>query len=62
MHASEVGLNDMDDDVIFPWARREERVVITSDADFSAMLAQSGAVASVRPGRLRVRALPIPPE
>lgn len=100
VHVSDVGLNDTDDDVIFPWALREERVVITSDADFSGMLAlssavgpsvmllrssdhltpaeqgdlilatlaeiatelQSGAVASIRPGRLRVRALPISPE
>ncbi len=97
VHVTTVGLGNTDDDAIFPWARRERRIVVTSDADFSEMLAlsgatgpsvlhlrsadhltpseqavliittldeigadlQAGAVASVRPGRVRVRVLPI---
>lgn len=97
VHVTTVGLGDTDDDVIFAWAQDERRIVVTSDADFSEMLAlggasgpsvlhlrsadhltpseqaeliiatlaevgadlDAGAVASVRPGRVRVRVLPI---
>lgn len=38
-----VSLNDTDDPVIFEWALNDDRVVITSDADFGMMLAISGA-------------------
>lgn len=43
VHVTEVGLHDTDDPVIFKWAIDEDRVVVTSDADFSTMLALSGA-------------------
>jgi predicted nuclease of predicted toxin-antitoxin system len=97
VHVSSVGLTDTADDVIFAWASREDRVVVTADADFGEMLAvvgavapsvvqlrsadhltpseqgeliiaaiaevaedlEAGAVASVRPGRVRIRPLPI---
>lgn len=43
VHVTDVGLNDTDDHVIFQWAEREDRIVVTSDADFGTMLALSGA-------------------
>lgn len=44
MHVASVGLDDNDKDVIFPWAEREDRVVVTADADFAEMLALDGAM------------------
>lgn len=43
VHVRDVGLNDTDDHVIFQWAEREDRIVVTSDADLGTMLALSGA-------------------
>jgi predicted nuclease of predicted toxin-antitoxin system len=43
IHAREVGLETADDDAILGWCRVEERIIITLDADFHALLALAGA-------------------
>lgn len=43
VHVTTVGLGNTDDDVIFGWAHHKQRIVVTADADFSEMLALSGA-------------------
>jgi predicted nuclease of predicted toxin-antitoxin system len=43
VHAREVGLATAADDVILEWCRVEERIIITLDADFHALLALAGA-------------------
>ncbi|HEV7920354.1 MAG TPA: DUF5615 family PIN-like protein [Thermoanaerobaculia bacterium] len=43
VHAREVGLQAAEDDAILEWCRTEERIVITLDADFHALLALAGA-------------------
>jgi predicted nuclease of predicted toxin-antitoxin system len=43
IHAREVGLETAADDKILVWCRTEERIVITLDADFHALLALAGA-------------------
>jgi predicted nuclease of predicted toxin-antitoxin system len=61
LHAGEVGLSRADDADILTWCRREERVLITLDADFHALLAIAGArapsVVRIRIEGLRDRAL-----
>lgn len=42
VHVTEVGLENTDDPVIFDWAVDQNRVVVTSDADFGGLLALSG--------------------
>jgi predicted nuclease of predicted toxin-antitoxin system len=43
VHAREVGLETTADDAILEWCRVEERIIITLDADFHALLALAGA-------------------
>ncbi len=43
VHVTEVGLGNTDDPVIFDWAVADDRVVVTSDADFGGLLALGGA-------------------
>lgn len=43
IHTREVGLETAKDDAILEWCRVEERIVITLDADFHALLALAGA-------------------
>ncbi|MEO8379701.1 MAG: DUF5615 family PIN-like protein [Acidobacteriota bacterium] len=43
IHAREVGLETAEDDRILEWCRMEERIVVTLDADFHALLALAGA-------------------
>ena len=43
VHVTEVGLGNTDDPIIFDWAADEDRVVVTSDADFGGLLAVAGA-------------------
>jgi predicted nuclease of predicted toxin-antitoxin system len=43
IHAREVGLETAADDAILEWCRIEERIIITLDADFHALLALAGA-------------------
>jgi predicted nuclease of predicted toxin-antitoxin system len=52
VHAHEVGLASADDSDILEWCREEERIVITLDADFHALLALSGATT---PSVVRIR-------
>ena len=96
VHVTQVGLGNTDDETILAWAVDQERVVVSSDADFGTLLAlrggtspsvvllrssdhltpdqqatlvvsvldriaeelNAGAVASVSPGRIRIRELP----
>jgi predicted nuclease of predicted toxin-antitoxin system len=44
VHLSERGLQRLPDEAILALAREEERVVVTLDADFSALLAVAGAL------------------
>lgn len=44
VHVQDVSLAIADDSVILEYARKEDRVVITQDRDFSNLLAGSGAV------------------
>jgi predicted nuclease of predicted toxin-antitoxin system len=43
IHARETGLETAEDGAILDWCRTEERVIITLDADFHALLALAGA-------------------
>jgi predicted nuclease of predicted toxin-antitoxin system len=52
VHTGEVGLGTVDDSVIIEWARFEERVIVTLDADFHAQLALTDAVS---PSAIRIR-------
>ena len=52
IHAGECGLARTCDAAILEFARKEDRVVVTLDADFHAMLALSGAS---RPSVVRIR-------
>jgi len=45
VHLSERGLQRLDDEQILALAREEQRIVVTLDADFSALLALGGALA-----------------
>ncbi|HYC89429.1 MAG TPA: DUF5615 family PIN-like protein [Thermoanaerobaculia bacterium] len=42
IHAREVGLEKMEDDAILDWCRVEERMIVTHDGDFHALLALAG--------------------
>lgn len=61
IHVAEVGLSAADDTDILQRARDDERVVVTLDADFHALLALSAAtspsVIRIRIERLRAQAL-----
>ena len=52
VHVSEVGYSTADDVAILQRARNEERIVVTLDADFHALLALSGATT---PSVIRIR-------
>ena len=52
VHTGEVGLATTDDESIIQVARQEERIVVTLDADFHALLALSGAD---KPSVVRIR-------
>lgn len=51
-HVSECGMSRSEDVAIIAHARQEDRMVVTLDADFHALLALSGAT---RPSVLRIR-------
>ena len=51
-HVSERGMSRAEDSVIIDLARLEQRMVVTLDADFHALLAVSGAIG---PSVLRIR-------
>jgi predicted nuclease of predicted toxin-antitoxin system len=61
VHVAEIGLSAADDTDILQRARDDERVVVTLDADFHALLALSAAtspsVIRIRIERLRAQAL-----
>ncbi len=61
VHVAEIGLSAADDTDILQRAREDERVVVTLDADFHALLALSAAtspsVIRIRIERLRAQAL-----
>jgi predicted nuclease of predicted toxin-antitoxin system len=61
IHVAEIGLSAADDTDILQRARDDERVVVTLDADFHALLALSAAtspsVIRIRIERLRAQAL-----
>ena len=61
IHTGEVGYATAEDTLIIERARQEERVVVTLDADFHALLALSGAsspsVIRIRIERLRAEAV-----
>lgn len=61
VHTGEIGYATAEDTTIIEWARQEERVIVTLDADFHALLALSGAaspsVIRIRIERLRAEAL-----
>lgn len=97
VHVADLGLLQSDDDRILDEARDDDRVIVTADADFGALLAagalakpsvnllrsadhlspadqakvvlsnlpglehdlQSGAIASITHGRVRIRELPV---
>lgn len=52
VHTSSVGLARADDETILEYAGKENRVVVTLDADFHAILALSGAT---QPSTVRIR-------
>jgi predicted nuclease of predicted toxin-antitoxin system len=66
VHASEIGLGHADDSEILHRARAEQRVCVTLDADFHALLATSGergpSVVRVRKEGLDAGALAAPME
>ncbi len=43
IHVSEIGYSTSEDAVILAWGRKEDRTVVTLDADFHALLALSDA-------------------
>jgi predicted nuclease of predicted toxin-antitoxin system len=43
IHAREAGLEAAEDDAILEWCRVEERIIVTLDADFHALLALAAA-------------------
>jgi predicted nuclease of predicted toxin-antitoxin system len=43
IHARDAGLATAADDTILDWCRVEERIIVTLDADFHALLAVAGA-------------------
>jgi predicted nuclease of predicted toxin-antitoxin system len=55
VHWSKVGAADADDSNIMAWSRQNQSIVLTTDLDFGAILAASGAggpsVIQLRPGR-----------
>lgn len=61
VHTGEIGYATAEDTAIIEQARQEERVIVTLDADFHALLALSGAaspsVIRIRIERLRAEAL-----
>lgn len=52
IHVSEIGMAKTADQLILDYAARDERIVVTLDADFHALLAHSGAN---RPSVIRCR-------
>ena len=52
VHTSSIGLATADDETILDCARKDNRVVVTLDADFHAILALSGAT---QPATIRIR-------
>jgi len=52
VHVGELGLATADDPTILDEGRQADRVVVTLDADFHALLARSGAI---RPSVIRIR-------
>ena len=52
VHTREVGLATTDDRDILEWSRGQERIVVTLDADFHALLALTGAR---EPSVIRIR-------
>ena len=69
LHAREVGLQKEDDEVLFVRAVHEDRIIVSADTDFGAILAanlaalgealEQGAVVVIEDARIRVRMLPI---
>lgn len=57
VHTREVGLATADDDLILEWCRTEQRLAVTRDADFHALLALSGQTS---PSVIRIRIEPLP--
>jgi predicted nuclease of predicted toxin-antitoxin system len=51
-HVGDLGLSKADDSQILDFARRENRICVTLDADFHALLATSGAAS---PSVIRIR-------
>jgi len=51
-HVSEIGHSTSEDTILLEWGRKEERTVVTLDADFHALLALSGATS---PSVIRIR-------
>lgn len=56
VHARDAGFAAAADEAILDWCRKENRVAITRDADFHAILAQTGVD---RPSVVRIRIEPI---
>ncbi len=52
MHVQDCGLARADDEIILLYARQSQRVIVTLDADFHALLAMSG---STEPSVIRIR-------
>jgi predicted nuclease of predicted toxin-antitoxin system len=63
VHVSEIGARDASDTQILRLAREQERVLVTLDSDFHAMLATSGArspsVIRIRIERLRAEEIAV---
>jgi predicted nuclease of predicted toxin-antitoxin system len=58
VHVVEIGLVTASDPVIMQAAAEADRIILTADSDFAAMLA-GGAIVSLTRRHLRVRELPI---
>src|SRR5262249_27983496 len=52
LHTGEIGLATADDSVILDWGRRDDRIIVTLDADFHALMALSG---HSQPSVIRIR-------